>query len=119
MGMFSKNLVAASLEPLLLSLLAEGEMYGYEILKRVEELSGGKIRWTASKLYPLLHHLENEVLVEARWYPSESGPDRKYYRLTPKGRTALEATKRDWLEVNAILARLWGPGYTLTHPSRA
>ena len=119
MSMFSKNLVAASVEPLLLSLLAEGEMYGYEILQRVDELSGGKIRWTASKLYPLLHHLENERLVEARWYSSESGPDRKYYRLTRKGGTVLEAAKQDWLEVNTILARLWGPGYTLTNPSRA
>lgn len=117
MNMFPKNLVAASLEPLLLSLLSEGEMYGYEILQRVDELSGGKLRWTASKLYPLLHHLENEGLVQATWYPSESGPDRKYYRLTRQGEVALEATKRDWLEVNAILARLWGPGYTLTDPT--
>ena len=91
MHVLSKNLVAASLEPLLLTLLAEGEMYGYEILQRVEELSGGKIRWTASKLYPLLHHLENQGLVEARWYPSESGPDRKYYRLTRQGLATLEA----------------------------
>ena len=113
MHVLSKNLVAASLEPLLLTLLAEGEMYGYEILQRVEELSGGKIRWTASKLYPLLHHLENQGLVEARWYPSESGPDRKSYRLTRQGLATLEAAKRDWLEINAILARLWGPGYTL------
>ena len=113
MSVLSKTLVAASLEPLLLTLLARGEMYGYELLLQVEELSGGKIRWTASKLYPLLHHLENEGLAEARWYPSESGPDRKYYRLTRVGAAALETTKRDWLEVNAILARLWGPGFTL------
>ena len=119
MKMFSKNLVAASLEPLLLTLLSEGEMYGYEIIQRVKELSSGKIRWTASKLYPLLHSLENDGLVEARWYPSESGPDRKYYRLTRNGAAALETTKREWLEVNAILARLWGPGFTVTNPSFA
>ena len=93
--------------------------FPHEVKVEGEELSGGKIRWTASKLYPLLHHLENEALVEARWYPSESGPDRKYYRLTRKGEAVLETTKRDWLEVNAILARLWGPGYTLTNPSLA
>lgn len=117
MNVFSKNLVAASLKPLLLSLLDRGEMYGYEILQQVEDLSGGKIRWTASKLYPLLHQLENEGLVHATWYPSESGPDRKYYRLTRTGEGVLEQTKRDWLEVNAILARLWGPGYTLSPAS--
>ena len=113
MSPFSKTLVAASLEPLLLSLLAEGERYGYELLLRVEELSEGRIRWTASKLYPLLHHLENEGLAEATWYPSESGPDRKYYRLTRTGAAALEATKRDWADLVTILARLWGPGFTL------
>ncbi len=113
MNAFSKPLVAASQQPLLLSLLAEGRMYGYELLLRIEELSGGKIRWTASKLYPLLHYLENERLVEATWQPSESGPDRKYYALTTKGHAALESAKRDWLEVNALLARLWGPGFTL------
>ena len=47
---------------------------------------------------PLLHHLENEGLVEAKWYPSESGPDRKYYRLTRKGEAVLETTKQDWLD---------------------
>lgn len=119
MSVLSKNLIAASLEPLLLSLLSEGEMYGYEIIQRVSELSDGKIRWTASKLYPLLHLLENNGLVEARWYPSESGPDRKYYRLTRQGSTVLERAKRDWLEMNAILARLWGPGYTVANPSFA
>ena len=117
--MISKNLVAASLEPLLLTLLDEGEMYGYEIIQRVKELSGGKIRWTASKLYPLLHSLENAGLVAAKWYPSESGPDRKYYRLTTEGATVLEKTKREWLEINAILARLWGPEYTLARLSTA
>ena len=111
--MLPRNLVAASIQPLLLSLLADGEMYGYELIQRVYDLSDGKMRWTASKLYPMLHHLENERLVEAFWQPSESGPDRKYYRLTARGVKALEATKRDWLEVNAILAKLWGPGYTL------
>jgi DNA-binding PadR family transcriptional regulator len=113
MSPFSKTLVAASLEPLLLSLLAEGEAYGYELLLRVEELSEGRIRWTASKLYPLLHHLENEGLAEAAWYPSESGPDRKYYRLTRNGAAALAATKQDWLDLVTILARLWGPGFPL------
>ncbi len=113
MNPFAKPLVAASQQPILLSLLAEGTMYGYELLARVEELSGGKLHWTASKLYPLLHHLENERLVEASWEPSESGPDRKYYHLTAKGRAALDVAKRDWLEVNALLARLWGPGFTL------
>jgi PadR family transcriptional regulator, regulatory protein PadR len=119
MTAFSRNLIAASVEPLLLSLLAEGEMYGYEILQRVEALSDGKIRWSASRLYPMLHHLENQGLAASTWYPSEAGPDRKYYSLTRKGTAVLETARREWLEINSILARLWGPGYTLTSPSVA
>jgi DNA-binding PadR family transcriptional regulator len=119
MKAFTKNLAAASLEPLLLTLLAQKEAYGYEILQRMETLSGGKITLTASKLYPLLHHLENEGLAEATWHASETGPDRKYYCLTRKGVAALEVTKRRWLEVNTIFARLWGPGYTLSSAAPA
>lgn len=107
--MLPKTLVAASLEPIMLSLLSERARYGYEIIQRVHTLSDGKIRWTASKLYPLLHDLENRGLVASYWLPSESGPDRKYYRLTEKGERALAAAKQDWLDLNRILVRLWGP----------
>lgn len=113
--MLPKTLVAASLKPIMLSLLAERDMYGYQIIQRVYTLSDGKIRWTANKLYPLLHSLENKGFVEAYWRPSESGPDRKYYRLTGLGHEALEHTKRDWLDLNAILVKLWGPELLLGH----
>jgi PadR family transcriptional regulator PadR len=106
--MLPKALVAASLEPIMLSLLAERSRYGYEIIQRVHTLSDGKIKWTASKLYPLLHDLENKGLVASFWLPSESGPDRKYYRLTDKGQRELEKAKQDWLDLNRILVRLWG-----------
>jgi hypothetical protein len=84
-----KALAAAPSEPLLFRFLTEGEMYGCEILQRVESLSEEEIRRTNSKPYPLLHHLQNEGLAEAAWYASESSPDRKYYRpQRPGGRGA-------------------------------
>ena len=107
--MISKALVAASLKPIMLSLLARGEAYGYEIIQRIEALSDGKLQWTAGTLYPVLHRLETEHLVEAVWRESESGPRRKYYRLTPKGQKALDAEKRQWLDVHAVLLKLWAP----------
>lgn len=113
--MLPQALVAASLRPIMLSLLAGQDMYGYQIIQRVHALSEGKIRWTANKLYPLLHNLENKGFVEAYWQPSETGPDRKYYRLTSLGHDALERTKRDWLDLNAILVKLWGPELLLGH----
>ncbi len=112
--MISKALVAASLKPIMLSLLARGEAYGYEIIQRIEELSDGKLQWTAGTLYPVLHRLETEHLVEAVWRESESGPRRKYYRLTPKGQKALDAEKRQWLDVHAVLLKLWAPEVALS-----
>ena len=115
--MLPKPLVAASLKPIVLSLLAEGEMYGYQIIQRVHILSDSKIHWSVSKLYPVLHSLENKGLLEALWRPSEAGPDRKYYRLTEAGYRALEAAKQDYLDLNAILSRLWGPEWALSTSS--
>src|SRR3990167_9845237 len=63
----SKDLVAASATPLVLAILGEGDSYGYAIIKRVTELSGGRLQWTDGMLYPLLHRLERQGLVTAKW----------------------------------------------------
>jgi PadR family transcriptional regulator, regulatory protein PadR len=110
--MISKALIAASLKPIMLSLLSSGEAYGYEIIQRIGDLSDGKLQWTAGTLYPVLHRMEAEGLVEPVWRASESGPRRKYYRLTPRGRKALETEKRQWLDVHAVLLKLWGPEFS-------
>ena len=106
--MLPKPLVTASLRPIMLTLLGDQPMYGYEIIQRVHEISDGKIKWPPGKLYPLLHSLESKGLIDAFWKPSEEGPDRKYYRLTTHGQTALAREKQSWLDLNAILVRLWG-----------
>ena len=62
-----KDLVAATATPLVLAILSEGESYGYAIIKRVDELSGGELQWTDGMLYPVLHRLERNGHVEARW----------------------------------------------------
>ena len=63
----SKDLVAASATPLVLAILAEGDSYGYAIIKRVTELSGGHLQWTDGMLYPVLHRLERQGHVAAKW----------------------------------------------------
>lgn len=65
--MIAKDLVAASSRPLLLSVLAEGESYGYEIIQKVRQLSGGQIEWSEGMLYPVLHRLEREDLINSEW----------------------------------------------------
>ena len=100
-----KDLVAASATPLVLGILSEGESYGYAILKRVAELSGGEIQWTDGMLYPVLHRLERHGFVKAVWGRSESGRQRKYYRLTDSGQEELASQRRQWQVVDATLRR--------------
>lgn len=102
-----KDLVAASATPLVLAILAEGESYGYAIIKRVSELSNGHLQWTDGMLYPVLHRLERHRLVAAKWGSSESGRRRKYYRLTKEGRAQLEAERKRWKIVDGTLHRIW------------
>ena len=104
----SKDLVAASASPLVLSLLDEGESYGYAIIQRVRELTDGEIEWTDGMLYPVLHRLEAAGQIASRWEVGESNRRRKYYRLTNAGRRALEVQRSQWLFVHGIFAKLWG-----------
>ena len=103
----SKELVAASATPLILSILSQGESYGYAIIKRVREMSGGQMEWTDGMLYPVLHRLEHQGLVQSLWRTSENGRKRKYYRLTRKGTKALAQSQNQWLVVNSTLQKLW------------
>lgn len=107
--MLNKELVAASTVPLVLSILAEGENYGYALIRRVRELSGGRIEWTEGMLYPVLHWLEEQGLIESEWKQADTGRKRKYYQLRPRGKTALAAEKTQWLTVHATLTQLWTP----------
>ena len=104
---FNKDLIAASSTPIVLAILAEGDSYGYAILKRVRELSGGRMEWTDGMLYPVLHRLERLGHIEDRWETAESGRKRKYYRITAGGRAQLAEERRQWQAVDATLRGLW------------
>lgn len=103
----NKDLVAASATPLLLAILAERESYGYAILKRVSELSGGRLEWSDGMLYPVLHRLERLGYIAGKWQKSESGRPRKYYRITPAGKAHLAAERRQWQAVDDALRNVW------------
>jgi PadR family transcriptional regulator, regulatory protein PadR len=103
----NKDLIAASSTPLVLGILAEGDSYGYAILQRVRELSGGRMEWTDGMLYPVLHRLERLGLVRARWEVADSGRRRKYYRITPQGRAQLAEERRQWQAVDSTLRGIW------------
>jgi DNA-binding PadR family transcriptional regulator len=103
----NKDLVAASSTPIVLAILAEGDSYGYAILQRVRELSGGRMEWTDGMLYPVLHRLDRLGHVEARWEVAESGRRRKYYRITSEGRAHLAEERRQWQAVDDTLRGVW------------
>jgi DNA-binding PadR family transcriptional regulator len=109
-----KDLVAASATPLVLSILADGESYGYALLKRVREVSDGELEWTDGMLYPLLHRLHRQGLVTTEWQSPAGGRRRKYYAITEEGQAALAEHKRQWLTVTRALGDVWGGGDLLS-----
>jgi len=110
----AKDLVAASTTPLVLGILAEGESYGYAILKQVSELSGGRLEWTDGLLYPLLHRLERLGHVESGWRQPDGGRRRKYYRITERGRAELAEQHRQWATIVETLHHIWSDNFSVT-----
>lgn len=105
-----KDLVAASATPLVLAILAEGENYGYAILRRVRELSDGELDWTDGMLYPLLHRLARLGYVTTEWRTPPEGRRRRYYAVTDGGHAALAEHKRQWEAVTRALSGIWRGG---------
>jgi DNA-binding PadR family transcriptional regulator len=103
-----KDLMGASAAPLILLLLKDGESYGYALIQRVRDLSKGGIEWTDGMLYPVLHRLEEQGLIESQWKTAENGRRRKYYCLKASGRKALAIHREQWRVVNLTMNQLWG-----------
>ena len=105
--MSPKNMMAVSVRPVVLSILSQGDTYGYQIIKRVSGLSGGAMEWAAGSLYPVLHKMRTEGLIEAYWVQEEGARKRKYYCITTKGVQALAKEKQQWLTMHHVLTQLW------------
>jgi DNA-binding PadR family transcriptional regulator len=105
--MSSKKYIKGFLEDIVLHLIGqEGEMYGYDLTKRVEELSTGAIKITEGALYPILHKLENEEKLTAT-FKEANGRLRKYYTLTPIGGKKVETSAIDLLDFIGGLQQLF------------
>ncbi len=102
----NRDLVAASVTPLLLALLETEESYGYHLIQRVRETSNGALEWSEGMLYPVLHRLEKRGLISSRWRVSDQGRRRKYYALTDSGRAELERQRVEWHAVQLTLRRI-------------
>jgi PadR family transcriptional regulator PadR len=102
-----RDLVAASAQPLVLAILKQGPSYGYAIIQEVKDLSGGELAWSEGMLYPVLHRLEEQGLIESYEGTGDTGRKRRYYRLCPLGRKALADEKRQWEIVHGALTKAW------------
>ena len=112
--MISKNLTAASTKPIVLAILKQGNSYGYLIIKKIKELSGGKLEYSDGMLYPVLHRLEKEGLIQSKWTMDGGTRPRKYYEITAVGKQELVAEKAQWDQVNSVLDRLWSANPNLS-----
>ena len=104
---FDKELMKGTTAPIILRLLSERQMYGYEIVKVVNERTDGRFQWKEGSLYPCLHRLEADGFIKSRWREAPSGKSRKYYRLSRKGLAELKTRTAEWKEyasaVNVLL----------------
>ena len=112
--MIPKALGSASVRPLILSILAHKESYGYEIIQHAREISEGSLEWQPGILYPILRRMEYEGLIESYWFQPSGERKRRYYRLTTKGQQALVEEQQEWLKLHTTFQRLWGPEPCLT-----
>ncbi len=103
-----KALIAASTTPLVLAILRRGPTYGYAIIQEVRSLSADAIQWSEGMLYPVLHRLEEDGLIEGFDREGPTGRARRYYRLRAPGARELERLKGHWEAVDAALRSAWG-----------
>ena len=101
-----RRIKSACSETLVLTLLREREMHGYDMCKEIETRSEGYFSLKHSTLYPLLHRLEKEGLVTSKWAEFDGGKPRKYYTLTRKGIAYHQDTITSWRELVGTISKL-------------
>ena len=98
-----RELIKGSIDSLLLSLIGEQPMYGYQIIKELESRSQGYFKFKEGTLYPALHRLERAGVIQGKWEVLPSGQQRKYYHMTAKGQAALTDSRGKWLDFLAAV----------------
>jgi transcriptional regulator len=100
------ELVQGTLDMLILKTLARGAMHGYGIAQSIQQVSDEVLRVEEGSLYPALHRLELDGMVDSEWGQSANNRRAKYYSLTPRGRKQLQTETSNWLRVAGAIARV-------------
>jgi PadR family transcriptional regulator, regulatory protein PadR len=90
----------------ILSVLGSGALHGYEIARRIEQQTQGKLRFTLASLYPLLYRMEQRGWVRGTWETSRNGRRRRCYRLTPTGKKQISPLRQEWSELFRAMQQL-------------
>lgn len=108
MATYSRELLKGAADTLVLSAFVGGEMYGYQVVKELERRSEGFFCLKEGTLYPILHRLEAQGLLAARWQTMPNGSERRYYALTAKGERALTEKLTEWRSFAQAVGRVTG-----------
>ena len=98
----SKKTLDGNMETLLLAVLSEGPSYGYQLVQDLNTRAPGVLKTGEGTIYPVLHRLEERELIQSAWRAGETGRQRRYYRITPKGKKSLSQNRLQF----AALARV-------------
>ncbi len=104
--MFDRELLKGSTSLIILQLLNDQDMYGYQIVKEMEKQSGNTLQIKEGTLYPALHKLENKGCISSYWVEQEKGPARKYYSITNEGIVILKDKTKEWNVFTKMMNRL-------------
>ena len=103
MTSYDRELLKGSTEGLVLSVISNGPTYGYELIRQLETRSDGYFHFREGTLYPALHRMEKEGLIEGRWQTLQGGQERRYYYITPKGAEMLSRRRSIWSEFSTAV----------------
>ncbi|MGE0814015.1 MAG: PadR family transcriptional regulator [Vicinamibacterales bacterium] len=106
--MLASEVRKGSAELLILGTLEARARHGYDIARTIEAGSGGTMTFNTATLYPTLHRLERRGLIAGRWVEKPGERRRRFYRITPAGRTVLSDQRRSWREFVETLVRVAG-----------
>lgn len=106
MAQTKQNLVQGTLTMLILRVLAQGALHGYEIANRIQQLSEDVLKVEEGSLYPALYRLEEAGWIEAEWGASENNRRAKFYNLTKAGRKQLVAETNNWERLSGAITKV-------------
>ena len=107
---YDSDLLRGNTDPMLLFLIQEhGESYGYRLIREIEQRSRGFFRFKEGTVYPALRKLENEGLIQGSWKRLSSGQERRYYRITARGREVLRKKLAMWQNFNSAMGMIFSP----------